>query len=417
MHQSTQPRIPVISSDGHPLISCHPKRARTLIRDGRAAKTWVKGIFAIQMTDRTREESNVPEMTLGITPGSKTTGFAVTQETETSEGQQSRRVVHAMELELIGHRISMKLTRRAAFRRTRRSRLRYRKPRFDNRTKPEGWLAPSIQHNRDRIASWARTLTRLYPIAKTRISTTKFDIQLMENKKIWGEEYQHGTLYGWQLRAYVFHQNAHRCFYCGAQDQGLTLDHIIPDSSGGTNRVANLTAACPTCNTRKSNQPAKEFLADQPDKLQELLNTDPRRSYQDPGQMNTLTPFILEDLATLEIPVQETNTTLTAWNRRQLDLPKTHCHDAAILGDCQSLQGMPELLTHVKPDNGRRKQKAHVDRYGTPVGRPFRDYCRLGPKERSRRPTPGHAGKRTHFGPQLIATGDTVTFNTGPSEP
>ena len=50
----------------------------------------------------------------------------------------------------------------------------------------------------------------------------------MENPNIWGEEYQHGTLYGWQLRAYVFHQNGHRCFYCGAQNNGLTLDHIIP---------------------------------------------------------------------------------------------------------------------------------------------------------------------------------------------
>ena len=304
----------------------------------------------------------------------------------------------------------MKLTRRATFRRTRRYRLRYRKPRFSHRTKPEGWLSPSTQHNRDRIFSWARTLTQLYPIARTRIATAKFDIQLMQNSEIQGEEYQYGTLYGWQLRAYVFHQNGNHCFYCEARDKGLTIDHIIPVSKEGTNRVANLTAACPACNTRKGNQLPEEFLADQPDKLQELLNPDPRQSYKDPGQMNTLMPFILEDLGTLEIPVQETNAALTAWNRRQLDLPKTHCHDAAILGDCHSLLGMPELLTHVKPSNGRRKQKAHIDRHGTPVGRPFRDYCRLGHRERSRTPTPGHAGKRTHSGPELIATGDTITI-------
>ena len=42
--------------------------------------------------------------------------------------------------------------------------------------------------------------------------------------------------------------------------------------------------------------------------------------------MNTLMPSILEDLARLEVPVEQTNAALTAWNRRQMDLPKTHCH-------------------------------------------------------------------------------------------
>ena len=71
---------------------------------------------------------------------------------------------------------------------------------------------------------------------------------------------------------------------------------------------------------------------------------------------------------------------------------------------------MPELVTHIKPSNGRSKQKANVDHNGIPGGEPFRKYCRLSPRERSRTPTPGHAGKRTHFGPQLIATGDIVTI-------
>ena len=92
-----------------------------------------------------------------------------------------------------------------------------------------------------------------------------------------------------------------------------------------------------------------------------------------------------------------------------MQLPKAHSGDAAILGRCRSLSGMPGLIARVTPDNGRRKRKAQVDENGTPRGNPFRDYCRLNPRERSRRPTPGHAGKRTHFGPQLIATGDTVT--------
>lgn len=34
-------------------------------------------------------------------------------------------------------------------RRTRRNRLRYRKPRFDNRKRGEGWLAPSLKHKKE----------------------------------------------------------------------------------------------------------------------------------------------------------------------------------------------------------------------------------------------------------------------------
>ena len=408
-----QPRVPVISADGQPLIPCRPKRARVLLRDGRATKTWVNGNFAIRMTDRTRDESTVPEMSLGITPGSKVTGFAVTKdqdETQDQDETRERRVVHAMELEHIGHRISTQLKKRASNRRNRRSRLRFRQPRFDNRRRPKGSLPPSIRHNLDQISKWAQTMAQLYPISNIRVSTAKFDIQLMENPDIQGEEYQHGTLYGWQLRAYVFHQNQHRCFYCGEQGKPLTLDHIIPKSRGGTDRVANLTTACLKCNQQKDNQLPEEFLAETPDKLRELLGQNLRRSYRDATWLNTLMPFLIGSLEDLGNPVEQTNSALIGWNRKQMQLPKTHYHDAAVLGNCRSLSEMPELVAHIKPSNGRRKRKANVDENGTIAGEPFRRYCRLSPRERSRTPTPGHAGKTTHFGPELISTGDIVTI-------
>ena len=323
MQPENQPRVPVISSDGFPLIPCRPKRARTLLEQGKAIKIWVKGNFAIRMIDRTREESNVPEMTLGITPGSKVTGFAITEDQKQT---QERRVVQVMELEHVGHTISLKLQKRAGHRGNRRSRLRFRKPRFSNRRKPQGWLPPSIRHNLDRMLSWTRALTQLYPVAGIRISTAKFDIQLMENPNIHGEKYQRGTLYGWQLRAYVFHQNGHRCFYCGEQRKRLTLDHVIPKSLGGTDRVVNLTAACMKCNQLKYNQLPEEFLADRPDRLRQLLNPNRRPSYRDATWLNTMMPSILEDLAGLEMPVEQTNTATTGWNRKQMQLAKNALH-------------------------------------------------------------------------------------------
>jgi len=45
--------------------------------------------------------------------------------------------------------MSERITDKKKYRRTRRNRLRHCKPRFDNRKRPGGWLAPSIQHKLD----------------------------------------------------------------------------------------------------------------------------------------------------------------------------------------------------------------------------------------------------------------------------
>ncbi|WP_420826360.1 RRXRR domain-containing protein [Rhabdochromatium marinum] len=41
--------------------------------------------------------------------------------------------------------------------------MRHRAPRFLNRTKPEGWLAPSLRHRLDTTLSWVARLQRLAP--------------------------------------------------------------------------------------------------------------------------------------------------------------------------------------------------------------------------------------------------------------
>lgn len=40
----------------------------------------------------------------------------------------------------------------------------------------------------------------------------------------------------------------------------LTLDHWVPKSQGGSNRVRNLVLACATCNRRKGDKPAEVYL-------------------------------------------------------------------------------------------------------------------------------------------------------------
>ena len=47
----------------------------------------------------------------------------------------------------------------------------------------------------------------MYPITLIRIERNKFDPQLMMNPDIQGIEYQRGTLFGWQVRAYILERD------------------------------------------------------------------------------------------------------------------------------------------------------------------------------------------------------------------
>lgn len=44
-----------------------------------------------------------------------------------------------------------------------------------------------------------------------------------------------------------------QCAYCG-NVENLTLDHITPQSKGGTNRLTNVICACDKCNKSKGHQ-------------------------------------------------------------------------------------------------------------------------------------------------------------------
>ena len=83
---------PVFSSDGHPLMPCHPAHARKLLTKGRAVPHHIRGIFGIRLLDRTRADSDVQEAALNIDPGSRTTGMDIVTDDESGQ----RRVLGAL---------------------------------------------------------------------------------------------------------------------------------------------------------------------------------------------------------------------------------------------------------------------------------------------------------------------------------
>jgi hypothetical protein len=108
-------------------------------------------------------------------------------------------------------------------------------PRFSNRTRPQGWLPPSLQSRVGNITVWATRLIELAPVTSIEIETSKFDTQPMANPEISGIEYQQGELQGPEVRGCLLEKFARTCVYCGAKGVPLQVEHLTPVARGGSN--------------------------------------------------------------------------------------------------------------------------------------------------------------------------------------
>src|SRR5919202_4352470 len=123
----------VIDSDKKPKDAIHPARARQLLKSGKAAIFKRYPFIIILKEEVIREER---EYHLKIDPGASTTGLALLH---------GNKVIWLANLKHRGFQIRESLTSRRQLRSARRGRkTRYRKPRFLNRARPNGWLAPSL---------------------------------------------------------------------------------------------------------------------------------------------------------------------------------------------------------------------------------------------------------------------------------
>lgn len=135
-------------------------------------------------------------------------------------------------------------------RRTRRNRkTRYRAPRFNNRRRHEGWLAPSVQQKVDTHLTVTDQVCRILPVTGITVETASFDIQKIKNPGISGTEYQQGEqLDFWNVREYVFFRDGHTCQCCKgkSKDKVLNVHHIESRKTGG-DAPNNLITLCETC--------------------------------------------------------------------------------------------------------------------------------------------------------------------------
>ncbi|WP_406142479.1 RNA-guided endonuclease IscB [Streptomyces sp. NBC_01089] len=282
-----------------------------------------------------------------------------------------RRGLITLELRHRGEQIRRNLQKRAGYRRRRRSKnLRHRAPRYNNRTRPRGWLAPSLRHRVDTPLSVVRRLRRLAPVIDTDIEQVAFDTHAMSvGRPLTGAEYRRGTLAGTEIREYLLAAWSRACAYCGATGVPLNIDHIRPRSDGGSSRISNLTLACVSCNQAKGAHPVEVFLADRPDLLT-LIRGRAEAPLRDAAAMNTTRLQLTDALSRLG-PVHAWSGGRTKWNRTAVGLPKSHTLDALAVGCLDHERGdtivrVPTSVQVVRAMGRGTYARTTPDRFGFP---------------------------------------------------
>ena len=228
----------VISHTGKALMpTSHHGKVKHLLRDGRA-RVVRREPFTIQLLYDNTEYTQ--PVTLGVDAGTRHVGLSAT--TDSKE-------LYAAEATLRKDIQELLSTRRESRRARRGRQTRYRAPRFDNRTRPDGWLAPSVEQTVQSHLSLMRKVHSFLPVTKTVIQVAQFDTQLLKNPDIQGEQYQQGEQMGfWNVREYVLFRDNHTCQHCHgkSKDKILNVHHIESRKTGG-NAPNNLITLCETC--------------------------------------------------------------------------------------------------------------------------------------------------------------------------
>jgi 5-methylcytosine-specific restriction endonuclease McrA len=345
----------VVDKHHHPLMPCTEKRARLLLKR-RKARIHSMYPFTIRLVNRTVQESAKQPLRCKLDPGSRVTGIAIVR-----EARAKQVVLSLIELTHRGSMIRDALQSRASKRKRRRSQLRYRAPRYENR-KIAGWLPPSLRHRIETVVSWVNRLNKRAPLTGITCERVRFDTQKLIHPEIQNIEYQQGTLFGYEIREYLLEKWGRKCAYCDIQNVPLQIDHMIPKSRGGSNCIDNLTLACISCNQKKSNLPLEVFSPCRAKKLSSKL------PLQAAAAVNATRNALWKQLTEFGLPCEAGTGGQTKYNRHCFQVPKTHALDAACTGTVLHLQNWRIPTQQIKCMGRGSYQRTRIDRFGFPWG-------------------------------------------------
>lgn len=296
--------------NGNPLMpTTRHGKVRRLLKNNKAVVVNLCP-FTIRLTYETTNYKQ--EITLGVDTGTKHVGLSAT--TKSKELYSSEVILRSDIVDLLS-------TRREQ-RRTRRNRLRYRKPRFYNRVgaNKSNWIAPSIQQRIDSHIKIISDVYKILPVSKLIIEVAQFDTQKIKNPDITNIEYQQGDQLGfWNVREYVLTRDNHKCQHCKgkSKDKILNVHHIESRKTGGDS-PSNLITLCETCHN--------EFHKGNID-----LKVKREKSLRDAAVMGIMKWRLYEILKSTFPNVSMTFGYITKYNRIHNDIEKSHVSDAFVI--------------------------------------------------------------------------------------
>lgn len=296
--------------DGKPMMpTTRHGKVRRLLKDNKAVVVNTCP-FTIKLTYKTSDYKQ--EIVLGVDAGTKHVGLSAT--TKSKE-------LYSGEVILRNDIVELLSTRRES-RRTRRNRLRYRKPRFENRVKSKrlGWVAPSVRHRIDAHIRIINNVCSILPVSRVIVEVAQFDTQKIKNPEISGKEYQEGDQLGfWNVREYVLARDGHKCQHCKgkSKDPILNIHHIESRKTGGDS-PSNLITLCETCH--------KEF-----HKGNIKLKVKRGKSLRDAAVMGIMKWRLYDKLKSLYPNVRMTFGYITKYNRINHGIEKSHVSDAFVI--------------------------------------------------------------------------------------
>jgi RRXRR protein/HNH endonuclease len=331
----------VINRYGAPLMPCGERKARLLLKAGKA-RVMHRTPFTIALLFGASGYRQ--EVIAALDTGSSVVGSAAI-----AHGQ----VVYQAEVTLRSD-ISGKVQTRSDYRRTRRRRkTRYRSARFDNRcaSRRKGRLPPSLKSKVEGHLREVRFVESILPVRQWNFELAAFDIHRITNPEVTGAGYQQGALKDYyNVKQFVLAQDGYACQsgQKGAHSKALHVHHVVFRSQGGGDTPANLTTLCKTCHEALH---AGHF----------TLTKKGKRSKTKHATHMGVIKSRLSQLGQSIVPHRETFGYETKFKREQcLKWPKTHANDAvaACLEDGEVVLPMARILIKNHMASGDYQQTA-----------------------------------------------------------
>lgn len=308
----------VLNQDGQPIMPTrNHAKVRVLLKNGKA-KAINRCPFTIQLLYPC--DNQTQPISLGVDAGSKHIGISAT----TKGDNTGAMVLYEADVTLRNDIVELLSTRRENRRARRNRKTRYRKARFNNRRKGNGWLAPSIREKIDTHLTVIDNVYKILPITKITVETAQFDIQKIKNPSIQGVEYQQGEqLDFWNTREYVLWRDNYTCQCCKgkSKDKILNVHHIESRKTGG-NAPNNLVTLCEHCHSQhhKGN-------------IQLPKSINRGASFKDSAFMGIMRWAFYNKLKEIYPNVHMTYGYITKNKRIEHGLPKEHYIDARCISD------------------------------------------------------------------------------------